>query len=147
MHEMNISHRDIKLENIILDEDLNPKLIDFGFSTCIDPMQKVKIFCGTPSYMAPEVVQRKEYKGETADIWALGVLLFVSLTGFFPFKGQTDEELFKKICSADYQKSELFYNINALDLIDKMLRVNADERIKAHDVILFLMLDFESLLV
>lgn len=63
MHEMNIAHRDIKLQNIILDEDLNPKLIDFGFSTCIDPTQKMKIFCGTPSYMSPEVVQRKEYRG------------------------------------------------------------------------------------
>lgn len=59
MHRMNIAHRDIKLENVILDEDLNPKLIDFGFSTCIESSKKVKIFCGTPSYMAPEVVQRK----------------------------------------------------------------------------------------
>ena len=63
MHTMNIAHRDIKLQNIILDEDLNPKLIDFGFSTCIDPTQKMKIFCGTPSYMSPEVVQRREYRG------------------------------------------------------------------------------------
>lgn len=53
MHSMNIAHRDIKLENIILDEDLNPKIIDFGFSTCIQPDKKIKIFCGTPSYMAP----------------------------------------------------------------------------------------------
>lgn len=54
-------------------------------------LMQVKIFCGTPSYMAPEVVQRKEYRGEAADIWALGVLLFVSLTGIFPFKGATDQ--------------------------------------------------------
>lgn len=54
--------------------------------------------------MAPEVVQRKEYRGETADIWALGVLLFVSLTGVFPFKGSTDQELYRKINSADYPK-------------------------------------------
>lgn len=91
MHSLNIAHRDIKLENIILLEDLTPKLIDFGFSTCIEPGKKVKIFCGTPSYMAPEVVQRREYRGECADIWALGVLLFVSLTGIFPFKGSTDQ--------------------------------------------------------
>ena len=53
MHSQNIAQRDIKLENIILDEDLCPKLIDFGFSTCIEASKKVKIFCGTPSYMAP----------------------------------------------------------------------------------------------
>lgn len=50
---MNIAHRDIKLENIILDENLSPKLIDFGFSTCIEAKQQIKLFCGTPSYMAP----------------------------------------------------------------------------------------------
>lgn len=59
MHSLKIAHRDIKLENIILDENLQPKFIDFGFSTCIEPSTKMKIFCGTPSYMAPEVVQRK----------------------------------------------------------------------------------------
>lgn len=53
MHSMNIAHRDIKLENIILDDTLNPKIIDFGFSTCIEKDKKIKIFCGTPSYMAP----------------------------------------------------------------------------------------------
>jgi serine/threonine protein kinase len=63
LHQRQISHRDIKLENIILGEDLSPKLIDFGFSTCIDRHNKVRIFCGTPSYMAPEIVQKREYRG------------------------------------------------------------------------------------
>lgn len=53
MHGKNVAHRDIKLENVILDEEIQPKLIDFGFSTCLQAHQKVKIFCGTPSYMAP----------------------------------------------------------------------------------------------
>ena len=53
MHSKNIAHRDIKLENVILDEEIAPKFIDFGFSTCLEKNQKVKIFCGTPSYMAP----------------------------------------------------------------------------------------------
>lgn len=59
MHSLNIAHRDIKLENVILDDNNTPKFIDFGFSTCIESSKKIKIFCGTPSYMAPEVVQRK----------------------------------------------------------------------------------------
>lgn len=53
LHQRQISHRDIKLENIILGEGLAPKIIDFGFSTCIEPSKRVKLFCGTPSYMAP----------------------------------------------------------------------------------------------
>lgn len=61
LHTQSISHRDIKLENVLLDGKLTPKLIDFGFATCI--VEKVKIFCGTPSYMAPEIVLKTEYRG------------------------------------------------------------------------------------
>jgi len=79
-HSKNITHRDIKLENILLDENKqNIKLIDFGFSTCIPNEKKIKIFCGTPSYMAPEIVSKKEFWGPPADIWALGVLLYALL--------------------------------------------------------------------
>lgn len=94
-HIRNITHRDIKLENILLSEDHRQlKLIDFGFSTCIPNEKKIKIFCGTPSYMAPEIVNKIEYSGPPADIWALGVLLYALLNGRFPFKGRTDEELY-----------------------------------------------------
>lgn len=94
-HQRNVTHRDIKLENILLDETKERvKLIDFGFSTCIPHERKVKIFCGTPSYMAPEIVSKIEYSGPPADIWALGVLLFALLCGKFPFRGQNDKELY-----------------------------------------------------
>jgi MAP/microtubule affinity-regulating kinase len=136
LHRLNIAHRDIKLENVILDKELTPKLIDFGFSTCIEAGLGIKLFCGTPSYMAPEVVQRREYRGESADVWALGVLLFVSLTGVFPFRGASDEELFRKIGEADYAKSELCASVSRAgrDLIARMLKIDAQERIKAQEV-------------
>lgn len=87
-HQRNVAHRDIKLENILLSDDHSQvKLIDFGFSTCIPNDKKVKLFCGTPSYMAPEIVSKIEYCGPPADIWASGVLFYALLCGRFPFRG------------------------------------------------------------
>ena len=80
MHKKNVSHRDLKPENIMYDPKTQQvKLIDFGFA-CVS-RDKLRIFCGTPSYMSPEIVSKKEYWGSAADIWASGVLLFVMLTG------------------------------------------------------------------
>lgn len=91
-------HRDVKLDNILLEEKTNMvKIIDFGFSVMSSLGQKLKIFCGTPSYMAPELTQKKEYDGKAVDMWALGVLLFVMLTGNFPFRGQSESELYARI--------------------------------------------------
>lgn len=74
----NIVHRDIKLENILIDESSKTiKVIDFGFSICTGV--KLKIFCGTPTYMAPEIVSKVDYCGKKADIWALGIVLYVLL--------------------------------------------------------------------
>jgi serine/threonine protein kinase len=96
-HRKSIAHRDIKLENILLDENNNVKLIDFGFSTCIPNDKKIKMFCGTPSYMGPEIVLKEEYAGPPADIWASAVLLYALLNGCFPFRGATDKELYRRI--------------------------------------------------
>ena len=67
------------------------KIIDFGFAAftmdAAGRNQRLKIFCGTPSYMAPELVRKHEYDGQYVDLWALGVLLYSMLTGTFPFKG------------------------------------------------------------
>lgn len=86
-HSKCIAHRDIKLENVLLDENKNVKIIDFGFSTCIPIHRKVRMFCGTPSYMSPQIVSKVEYAGPPADIWAAGVLLYALLNGCFPFRG------------------------------------------------------------
>jgi len=97
LHDRHIVHRDVKLENLLLDEHGTVKIIDFGFSTIVPPGKKLKIFCGTPSYMAPEIVSRKEYSGFCADVWAMGVLLYALLCGSFPFRGQNDRDLYRKI--------------------------------------------------
>lgn len=100
-HKLEVAHRDIKLENILTHDSENQvKIIDFGFSTLRE--RKMRIFCGTPSYMAPEIIQKKEYLGQAADIWALGILLYAMLQGSFPFKGATDSELYKKILAGNF---------------------------------------------
>lgn len=132
LHSLHVGHRDIKLENVLLDGRLSPKLIDFGFATCM--LDRAKVFCGTPSYMAPEIVLKSEYRGEVADVWALGVLLYVMLTGVFPFKGQTDKELYRKIVTCDHPKIE-GVSKQGMALIARMLTVEADARVTAAEVL------------
>ena len=88
LHKKNIAHRDIKLENILAGENFLVKLIDFGFSIVAQKDKLLNIYCGTPSYMSPELANKKNYQGWLADIWALGVLLYVLLCGRFPFVGK-----------------------------------------------------------
>lgn len=135
-HSKNIVHRDIKLENILLDNKMNVKMIDFGFSIIIPAYKKLNIFCGTPSYMAPEIISRN-YSGQSADIWALGVLLFVMLNGKFPFKGTGDNELFRKVSKGTYIFVENV-SFGAQNLVNGILRNKASERLTTNEVIFFM---------
>lgn len=78
---LSIVHRDLKLENILVDERNNIKLIDFGFAVQTVPGQMLKTCCGTPSFMPPEICQRKEYCGYSSDMWSFGVIIYILLTG------------------------------------------------------------------
>lgn len=137
-HNRSITHRDIKLENLLLDDDKNMKIIDFGFSTCIPNEKRVKIFCGTPSYMAPEIVNKTEYCGPPADVWALGVLLFTMLCGSFPYRGSTDAELYAKISNAEYKIPPDVYtslSTDAIELIAALFSINAEKRPSAKELL------------
>ena len=86
MHRKQVTHRDIKLENIIYDPKTQKlKLIDFGFC-CLGNQSLQTLYCGTPSYMAPEIVSKTPYCGPPTDVWATGVLMFCLSTGRLPFK-------------------------------------------------------------
>jgi tRNA A-37 threonylcarbamoyl transferase component Bud32 len=99
-HSKNICHRDIKLENILVLNNDVIKIIDFGFAIKSDINTYNKLFCGTPSYMSPEIVNREKYIAQYSEVWSLGVLLFAMLYGRFPFKGKNEEDLFAKIKEA-----------------------------------------------
>jgi len=99
LHDRSIAHADIKLDNILYEESQNKvKLVDFG-SSALDPASRPPAgLCGTFAYMSPELVSEAAdtdyYK---ADVWALGVALYVASTGLFPFKAKTEPELRRKI--------------------------------------------------
>ncbi|XP_009620688.1 serine/threonine-protein kinase SAPK2-like isoform X1 [Nicotiana tomentosiformis] len=97
-HSMQICHRDLKLENALLDGSSTPrlKICDFGYSKSSVLHSQPKSTVGTPAYIAPEVLSRKEYDGKTADVWSCGVTLYVMLVGAYPFEDPDDPRNFRK---------------------------------------------------
>ncbi|CAK7328557.1 unnamed protein product [Dovyalis caffra] len=97
-HNMQICHRDLKLENTLLDGSPAPrlKICDFGYSKSSLLHSRPKSTVGTPAYIAPEVLSRREYDGKMADVWSCGVTLYVMLVGAYPFEDQDDPRNFRK---------------------------------------------------
>jgi serine/threonine protein kinase len=87
MHGLGIVHRDIKTENIIVDDNFNTKLVDFGLSKkfTASPERFLTTLCGSPSYIAPEILDKRKYNGVSIDIWCLGITLYVLLEACLPF--------------------------------------------------------------
>jgi len=133
-HEQQICHRDIKTENILITPEGNVKLIDFGFATLSSRNERLKVFCGTPCYMSPEIVSRKKYLGPNADIWSLGILYYFMLSGSFPFHGKSLQDLFRNIYRGKYACPACISPL-AKNFINRMLQVNEEKRATAKDVI------------
>merc|ERR1711953_129047 len=93
MHNKRVVHRDLKLENILVDDQLNLKIADFGFA-CYKSIDTLKSYRGTMTYMAPEIKEGKQYKGTEVDLFSIGVILFIIVQGIFPFKEARKEEYF-----------------------------------------------------
>lgn len=111
------------------------KLCDFGVSRKISPNEKITEQCGTPAYLAPEIVRDKGYYGFKADVWSLGVLLFVLVTGKMPFRAATVDELNSAILDGKFEfPDDVDLSEDLKDLISKMLVVDVQKRISSKEV-------------
>ncbi|KAF5180373.1 Cbl-interacting protein kinase [Thalictrum thalictroides] len=130
-HSRGVYHRDLKPENLLLDENGNLKVTDFGLSALFESRRQDGLLhttCGTPAYVAPEVINKKGYDGAKADIWSCGVVLFVLLAGYLPFQDPNLMELYKKISRGDF-KCPNWFPSEVRKLLSRILDPNPRSRI------------------
>mmetsp|Transcript_20871 Transcript_20871/g.66093 ORF Transcript_20871/g.66093 Transcript_20871/m.66093 type:complete len:340 (-) Transcript_20871:17-1036(-) len=140
-HKCGICHRDLKLENTLLDGSPAPrlKICDFGYSKNSMLHSQPKSTVGTPAYIAPEVLQRKEYDGENADVWSCGVTLYVMLVGSYPFEDPDDPKNFRKtiqrIMNVQYAVPDwVKISPECKDLISKIFVASPKDRIPISEI-------------
>ena len=141
LHQKDIAHRDIKLENILFDKENNiMKLVDFGFATKTSKISdgvSIPVFsttyCGSLHYVSPEIVSSTPYDAKKADVWALGVLLVVLLTGSFPFHHSNEQFLLQQITRGIYRMP--LVSPEAKSLITLMLEYSPSKRASISDVL------------
>ena len=140
IHSMGVAHRDLKPENLLLvskTDDKNIKIADFGFAKKVSSSKCLLTQCGTPGYVAPEILHGVPY-GTKADMWSLGVIVYILLGGYPPFIEQNQRELFKKIKKGQYEFHVEYWgqiSSEAKDLISGLLTVNPDKRLSAEDAL------------
>nr|XP_010919144.1 CBL-interacting protein kinase 9 isoform X4 [Elaeis guineensis] len=130
-HSRGVYHRDLKPENLLLDSYGNLKVSDFGLSAFAPQIREDGLLhtaCGTPNYVAPEVLNDKGYDGTASDIWSCGVILFVLMAGYLPFDEPNLMALYKKICKANFSCPSWFSS-GAKKLVKCILDPNPHSRI------------------
>ena len=132
-HSQGVVHRDLKAENLLLDADANIKLADFGFSNYYEENSLLSTWCGSPPYAAPELFEGKQYVGPKADIWSLGVVLYVLVSGMVPFDGQTLMELRERVLKCQY-RIPFFLSTECENLLKGQLVVEPEKRLTLEQI-------------
>jgi len=140
-HQKGIAHCDMKPKNLLLasqEDDSFIKLADFGFAARVHRPKSLTKQCGTPFFVAPEILTRKPYD-QQSDMWSVGCIVFLLLSGNLPFLGRSQKELFRKIVSGKYEFKPddwEFVSDDAKDLVKKLLVLDPDKRITAKAALL-----------
>ncbi|KAK2564458.1 Testis-specific serine/threonine-protein kinase 3 [Acropora cervicornis] len=139
-HKKGVTHRDLKLENILLSEDFQPIVTDFGFARYIgiakDQRKRSTTFCGSYSYVAPEILQGIPYDGMASDVWSLGVVLYTMVCGRFPFDDSDPKQLLQQTTSGRLEYPiavRLTLSAQVKDLMSRMITPQVNERITLHE--------------
>ena len=139
-HDKNIVHRDLKPENLLLaskEEDITIKIADFGFAVKSKGPSSLTTQCGTPGYVAPEILSSKPY-GKAVDMWSIGVIIFILLGGYPPFSDNNQSRLYKKIKAGQFEFHPDYWTAissEAKDLITKLLTVDPEKRYSAEQAL------------
>lgn len=139
-HENHVAHRDLKPENLLLLSDVDDsavKIADFGFAKKVYEPNSLTTQCGTPGYVAPEILEGTAYD-ERADMWSVGVILYILLGGYPPFIESTQRDLFRKIRKGDYEFHEEYWgtvSAEAKELISSLLTVSCSDRLTADEAL------------
>ncbi|RCV25187.1 hypothetical protein SEVIR_5G144400v4 [Setaria viridis] len=130
-HSRGVYHRDLKPENLLVDDNGNLKVSDFGLSALQECQKQDGLLhttCGTPAYVAPEIINKKGYDGAKADIWSCGVILFVLLAGYLPFHDANLMEMYRKISRGDVKYPQWFSS-DLRRFMSRLLDPNPNTRI------------------
>ncbi|KAG9447880.1 hypothetical protein H6P81_014008 [Aristolochia fimbriata] len=130
-HSRGVYHRDLKPENLLLNEDSCLKVSDFGLSALGESCRQDGLLhttCGTPAYVAPEIINKRGYDGAKADIWSCGVVLFVLMAGYLPFHDSNLMEMYRKISRGDF-KCPQWFSPELRKLVFRVLDPNPTTRI------------------
>ncbi|CAN6210725.1 unnamed protein product [Urochloa humidicola] len=137
-HRRGVAHRDLKPENLLLDESGRLKVTDFGLAALPEQLRHDGLLhtqCGTPAYVAPEVLRKRGYDGARADLWSCGVVLYVLLCGFLPFQHENYAKMYQKIFKAEYQVPP-WVSGEARRLIARLLVVDPSKRASVEEIML-----------